>query len=95
MTTNALEEHTLQLLKSRYMDTLPWLCRQTGAKVSIVPSSRGNAFTLVAQWASGSHEKYYGVEMVRQLGRRGCARRLAELFVNEVRRARGEELDEE
>jgi hypothetical protein len=77
------------------MDTLPWLCTQTGSKVTVVPSGRGNSFTLVARWATGSYEKYYGGEMIRQLGRRGCARRLAELFVNEVRRARGEEPDEE
>jgi hypothetical protein len=95
MSTNALEEHTLQLLRSRYVDTLPWLCAQTGAKVTIVPSGRGNTFTLVAVWASGRYEKYHGAELIRQLGRRGCARRLAELFIQEVRRARGEEIDDE
>jgi len=95
MPTNALEEHTLQLLRARYMDTLPWLCTQTGARVTVVPSGRGNAFTLVAVWVTGRHSKYYGAEMVRQLGRRGCARRLAELFIQEVRKARGEEIDDE
>lgn len=94
MTPNALEERTLLLLRGRYVDTLPWFCQQTGAKVTVVPSTVGNSFTLVAQWSTGSHEKYYGAAMIRQLGRRGCARRLAELFVNEVKSARGEDLDE-
>lgn len=95
MTTNALEEHVLQLLKQRYADMLPWFCSQVGAKVTIRPGCHGNSFTLVATWDGGTYSKYYGGEMARALGRRGCARRLAELFVDEVRKHRGEETDDE
>lgn len=95
MSSVALDEHVLQLLRRRFIDTLPWLCSRSGAVVEVKPSGRGNSFRLVATWAGGNYEKVYDGAAVRALGRRGCARRLAELFVDEVKKARGEELDEE
>ena len=89
-----LEQHTLQLLRQRFDTLLPWFCSQTKANVTIATGSL-DYFMLVAAWEGGSHRKKYDVVLIRGLGRRGCARKFAEDFVNEVRRARGEEVDDE
>lgn len=89
MPDNTREVRLLQLLKAEYYRHLPWLCSKTGATV-IVKQSGGNTFSLVAKWAGGEHSKLFDEASVRTLGGRGgCAARIAEVFIQEVKRAMG------
>jgi len=89
-----LEEHKLQLVRQRFEGTLPWFERSTRAKVALRSSTVGGSFTLCATWVGGTHEKTYTVATIRDVGRRGCTKWLAEQFVREVLLKQGEEPDE-
>ena len=93
--STALEDHTLMLLRHRFLDTLPWFCRATGASVTVRPLGRGNSFCLHAAWAGGEYQQVFDAVKIRELGRRGCARRLSELFVAAVLRARGQPAEDD
>lgn len=90
----SLDEHKLQLVRQRFAGTLPWFEQSTQAKVTLLPATTGYGFTLRATWPGGDFEKRYTVETIRDVGRRGCTKWLAEQFVRAVQQQRGEELDE-
>ena len=92
---SSLEEHKLQLVRQRFEGTIPWFERSTRAKVVLRPSTASGSFTLCATWVGGTYEKVHTVATIREVGRRGCTKWLAEQFVREVLSRQGEELDDE
>lgn len=95
MDNMALHELTLQHLRQRYVQMLPWFRTVTRAQVEIRPTGRGNAFTLIARWGDGQvHQKHFSAEVVRSMPRVGCSKRLADIYVREVLLAKGE-IDED
>lgn len=84
------QERQLQLLRSRFVQWLPWLQNATYAECRISPTGKGNGFIVIASWPENQeYRKVYDASTVLRQGRVRCVKEYAREFVEAVLKQRG------